>query len=112
MAYSVNIADSAKQEFRDALNYIALHYASPQAMSNLTAAYEAALFSVQALPNGYGVNEEACKATGHEIRRIRVKNYGLFYEVNEREKQVQIISFLHAHQDISWRVARDYELLN
>ena len=81
-------------------------------MSNLTAAYETALFAVQALPNGYGVNEEARKATGHEIRRIRVKNYGLFYEVNEREKQVQIISFLHAHQDISWRVARDYELLN
>lgn len=111
MVYKLDVADTAKREVREAIEYIASQYGSPAAMNNLSRAYESALRSIQAFPNGFPVHEAASRATAHTIRRINVRNYGLFYEVHEDAHWVQIYSFLHSRQDAARQVARDLKLL-
>ena len=112
MAYSIAIADSAKTEYREALTYIAKTLASPQAMKSLTDAYEAALYTLRAFPKAYRVDAYAKRETGQPIRKVNVRNYGLFYLVNDSDRQVRILSFLHNSRDAIFRLTQDLDALN
>ena len=112
MAYKVIVAETAERELDEALSYIAVHYSSPQAMGSLLGAFNSAKDSLKAHPAIFSIHESASRATGREIRRVRVNGYGLFYFVDEKKHVVSAISLLHSRRDVAWRIARDYVQLN
>lgn len=112
MAYKVIAAETVEREFDEALSYIAIRYSSPQAMSSLLAAFNSAKESLKAHPAIFSIHEAASRATGREIRRVRINNYGLFYFIDEEQRTVNIISLLRSKRDIAWHIARDYAQFN
>ena len=111
MAYTVNVTATAERELDRALSYIAEKYASPQAMLTLLEEFDTAQETLRSYPSLYSVHKAASEATGRQIRKIRVKNYGLFYHIDKERHEVQVYSFLHSRQDAAWHVARDLEML-
>ena len=112
MVYRVIVAETAERELDEALSYIAARYASPQAMNSLLGAFESAKDSLKAHPAIFSIHDGASRATGREIRRVRVNGYGLFYFIDEERHAVNAISLLHSKQDVAWHIARDYIQLN
>ena len=111
MAYTVDVAATAERELDQALSYIAEKYASPQAMFTLLEGFNAAQEALKSYPSLYSVHHAASEATNREIRRVRVKNYGLFYHIDKKRHEVQVYSFLHSRQDAAWHFVHDLELL-
>lgn len=110
MAYDVRMSVPARDEFNDAVTYIAERLASPRAMQAMVNEFEVAVSALETNPFAYPIDQAVSQRVGQTVRKIRVKNYLVFYRIKEEARRVEIISFLHMRQDIGWHIARDIEL--
>lgn len=109
MAFKVAISKSVLQEYDDAMRYIATEYGSPRVMKNLASEYDAAVAALEMNPLAYPIDWGVSADVAHEIRKIRVKNYLMRYEVDEGSCMVKVYSLLHERQDASRRFPVDFE---
>jgi plasmid stabilization system protein ParE len=96
--YSVHITDIAEEEILTTVRYIADVLNAPMAANNLLDEIERYENLLEATPNIFSfVPDEYLRAKG--IKYVMVKNYMMFYTIDEDEKTVDVIRFLHGHRD-------------
>ena len=109
MGYNIRIAQSAHKELVNAVEYITMELASPFAVKKMLDEYDVALEALKTNPFAYPINHEVSAEVGFEVRRIRVRNYRIYYRILDHIHTVQIISFLHVQQDLPRHICRDLE---
>lgn len=96
--YSIIIANRAKEELNAILEYISeVFYAETTAEKTLTE-IEKSFERLKLFPYSAPLmREQEYKELG--IHRLVVKNYSVFYRVNDEKLQIEIIHILHGMQD-------------
>ena len=92
--YKLIILPEAQKDIRDIVIYIARELAAPQPALNLQAEFEKAINALAERPKRIKtVNEQPWKDAG--IRKIRVKNYYIYFLVNDEETAVKINAVIY-----------------
>lgn len=100
MNYSVHITRQAEKDLNRALDYIEFSLKNPQAADSLLDEAEAALGSLDYMPERYALADDKLLAAWG-IRYIQVKRYLAFYVVSKETHIVHIVRFLYGKSD--WR---------
>jgi plasmid stabilization system protein ParE len=101
--YSVYITDIAEEDILSTAEHIATILKSPIAANDLLDEIEKHKIPLESTPNMFSfVSDEYFRTKG--IKYITVKDYMLFYTVDEDKKTVHIIRFLYGDKDWKdWR---------
>jgi plasmid stabilization system protein ParE len=92
--YKLIILSEAQKDIRDIVLYIARELTAPQAAFNLQADFEKVIKSLAERPKRIKtVNEQPWKDAG--IRKIRVKNYYIYFLVDDDEMAVKVIAVIY-----------------
>jgi addiction module RelE/StbE family toxin len=96
--YSVHISEPAKQDIIDIVRYISAELNSSQAAIELLDTLDIGTKSLDTNPkrNAF-VRDERLAAKGY--RALFIKNYIVFYKVDEKAKNVDIIRILYGRRD-------------
>ena len=98
MNYKVIIAPSALDDLRNILSYIAQDLASPETAVKILNTIERAIYSLSDMPKIHAlVLDDRLSALGY--RKLNVKNYIVFFMVNDALKTVEIDRVLYARRD-------------
>ena len=96
--YSLNITDIAEEDILNTVKYIADVLKAPMAANNLLNEIERHEEILENTPNIYPfVPDEYLAEKG--IKFTMVKNYLMFYRINENDKIVTVIRFLYGRRD-------------
>ena len=96
--YSLNITDIAEEDILSSVQYINDVFKNPVAANNLLDEIERHEKILEETPTIYPfVSDEYLAKKG--LRCTTVKNFLLFYTVDENEKTVTIIRFLHGRRN-------------
>ena len=99
--YKVNISDLAKQDIRDTVSYIEYNLQEPVIAKKTAEAIINAIFTLEDMPARLGlVNDE--RLAKKQVRGLRIKNFIVFYRINETLKAVEVIRVLYFRRD--WAV--------
>lgn len=109
MDYDVHVTLGVHEKVMDSVGYISTVFAAPMAASSLLDSYQRALESLRVNPTFNPVSRAASKRLKRRIYRKSVKNYFLYFFVEENERRVVVFSFLHRGQDVPARLAESYE---
>ncbi len=98
MIYDLEISDQAECDLDEAAQYIAFVLENPDAAAALIDAVEAEFATLTEFPHrGTLVNDKRLAAFG--IRFVTVKNYHIFFQINEADSQVYFLRILYAKRD-------------
>lgn len=98
MGYSIRVTRQARDHLREIRNYIEKELISPQAAKATIAVIKETILSLRELPSRFPLTpEEFWAAQG--IRRIVVKNYYVYYWIDETNHKVQIIGVIYIGRD-------------
>ena len=96
--YKINISDSAKQDIRDTAAYISDELFESNFAENTTEAILDAISSLNFMPARTPlVRDQRLAKAG--IRGKQVKNYTVFYRINETAKEVDIVRVFYSRRD-------------
>lgn len=96
--YNVIIEPSAAEDLIEISDYITRVFSEPTTASKLYFSISDCILSLSNLPNRHKIiSDEPYRSQG--IRMISVKNYTVFYLVNEEEFSVHIIRVLYNRRD-------------
>ena len=96
--YKLIILPEAQQDIRNIVLYIAGELAAPQAALNLQAEFEKEIRSLSKMPNRIKtVDEQPWKDAG--IRKTRVKNYYIYFLVDDDEMAVKVNAVIYVGRD-------------
>ena len=105
MNYSVNITELAEEDILSTMRYISDALKNPIAANNLLNEIERHEKILEDTPNIYPfVNDEYLSEKG--LKYIIIKNYLMFYTIDEDNKIVNVIRFLYGRRDwinILWK---------
>ena len=96
--YNVIILPEAQKDIRNIVLYISQELAAPQAALSLQEEFRNSILSLEKLPKRIKlVNEHPWKNKG--IRKLHVKNYYVYFLVDDDEHTVKIIAVIYAGRD-------------
>ena len=96
--YSIDISDSAKQDIRAAAAYITHEILEPAIAESTTETILGAIPTLEDMPDRVGlVNDE--RLAEQRIRRLLIKNYSVFFRINEAAKVVEIVRVIYSRRD-------------
>jgi len=96
--YSLNISKLAENDISSALTYIAKVLAAPMAADKLLDEIEKYEEILEDTPSIYKrVPDEYLAELG--LRYVIIKNFMMFFTVNEEERTVNVIRFLYGRRD-------------
>jgi addiction module RelE/StbE family toxin len=96
MIFKIEYLPRAKNEIDDIAEYIAIELHSPNAADNLLAAMEKSISRLERHPFSCPVYYSDAPLE-HEYRKLVVKNYIIYYYVDEAKKLVTIARVIHAN---------------
>ena len=96
--YFLNITEVAEEDILSAIKYIAYVLKAPMAANRLLDDIEKQEKTLENTPNIYPFVPDKYLAK-NGIKFALIKNYILFYVVNEDEKTVNVIRFLYGRRD-------------
>ena len=96
--YQLEYLPIAAQDMVEIARYISNELSNPSAALNLANEMVEAAESLRYFPYSKPVHLTA-KPLKHEYRRLTVKNYVMFYWVNEAEKLIVISRVIYARRD-------------
>lgn len=98
MKYNVVIERTAETDLLEILNYITNTLKEPKIASDIYRSIKNEIISLEHMPFRFQiVNEEPFRSIG--VRRILVKNYSVFYIIDEEKKTVHIFRVLYARRE-------------
>ena len=105
--YRIRITRQARDHLREIRRYIEHQLLAPIAAKNTIAALKAEMQSLTHMPARIHLTPEQ---PWHDqgVRRDRVKNYYIYFWIDEKDKQVQIIGVVYVRRDQS----RQLELMD
>ena len=92
--YKVVYLPTARRQMEEAVAYIAENLCAPDAADDLLDAVDEAVRALSEMPYRHALYP-LLFAMKREIRFVPVRNYNLFYVVNEDQKTVEIWRFIH-----------------
>jgi len=96
--YNIFLSESAEQDIRDIIRYIAADLSSPQTAESMQATIETALESLRTSPKIHPyVQDEALAFAG--LRKLIIKSYIAFYTVDNKSKSVDVVRILYSRRD-------------
>ena len=98
MTYNLVITDPAETDMADIGFYIAQTLGSPIASHNLLDELDNQILSLEAMPKRYPLVSDS-RLAGLGIRSVPVKNYLIFYTVDDNTHSVVIIRVLYNKRD-------------
>ena len=97
MRYELHISTAAERDIEEAADYIDYVLKNPQAADALLDAIDEVLPSLQENPQRISIVEPVLRTW--EIRFIRIKNYLVFFRVDDENASVVIVRFLYAKRN-------------
>jgi plasmid stabilization system protein ParE len=96
--YDLNITDIAEQDILHSVKYISDVLKSPMAANKLLDEIEKYEEIIQNTPHIYPfVSDEYLSESG--LKFVMIKNYIMFYIIDEDEKKIDVIRFLHTRRN-------------
>ena len=98
MEYEVRITLQAQAHLREIRDYIAQKLLAPEAAKNTVQRLGTVMASLSQMPNRVPlIEEEPWRSEGVRVKAIR--NFLIYFWVNEAEKTVQVIAVIYARRD-------------
>lgn len=96
--YRVYVSEPAESDLRDIVRYISAQLSAPMTATNMMDAIEKAISGLECMPQKYPpVADERLASIGY--RKLAVKNYIVFFTIDERSKIVDVERILYARRD-------------
>jgi len=96
--YRVDISEPAENDLRDIVRYISAQLDAPITALKMMDAIEAAIGGLMDMPQKYPpVTDERLANMGY--RKLLVKNYIVFFAIDEKNKVVDVERVLYARRD-------------
>lgn len=89
----------ASRDMADAVNYVFETFVSPKEALDLLDALDESISRLKDFPYSCRIYQPL-KPLEREYRILTVKNYAVFYTVNEQEKLVEIYRVIYAKRDL------------
>ena len=96
--YEVKITEPAQRQLQEIVRYIAEDLQEKRTALRMLDTLEKEILSLSALPNRVALTEEEPWHSAG-IRKMLVKNYLVYFWVNEEQKQVQITAVVYDRRD-------------
>lgn len=98
MSYSIRITRQARDHLRDIKNYISEGLGAPKTARDTILLIKKAIEGLYQMPRRYKLVDEA---PWHDlgVHQMRVKNYYVYYWIDEANKIVQIIAVIYVSRD-------------
>ena len=98
--YKIIVTAPAQKDLQNAVSYISNELKNKQAAFNLIDLVEETVKSLTDMPERYAVvDDEILSREG--FRFIQIKNYLMFYTINERKKTITVVRVLYHKMDIT-----------
>ena len=98
--YEVNVTEPAENDLWDIAKYISSQLSAPTTALNMIQTIKAAIAKLETMALSYPlVRDDRLAALGYRL--LTVRNYIVFYTVNEKEKTVDVDRILYGRRD--WR---------
>jgi len=104
--YKISYLPTARQDIFSIITYISEFLKADKAALDLLDEFDHAIALLKDFPYAHPVYR-AVKSLEAEYRLLPVKNYAVFYVVQEREKQVEIRRILYAKMDLDKIINRE-----
>lgn len=96
--YQIIILPEAQEDMRSIVLYIAKQLFAPQAALNLKNAFQKEIASLSHMPKRFPtIDEQPWKDEG--IRKIKVKNYYVYYLVDDTNRRVEVNAVIYSRRD-------------
>jgi len=96
--YRVDVSDPAESDLGDIIRYIASQLSAPLSALHLMEILEEAMEDLSDMPQRYPfVSDERLAQMGY--RKLSVKNYIVFFSIDEKDKVVDIERILYGRRD-------------
>lgn len=96
--YRVDISDPAESDLGDIIRYIASQLSAPLSALHLMELLEESMEDLSDMPQRYPfVSDERLAQMGY--RKLSVKNYIVFFSIDEKDKVVDIERILYGRRD-------------
>lgn len=105
--YRISYLPVANRDITEAVNYIAETLIAPRAAQDLLEALDESISRLKDFPYSCSAYQPV-KPMDQEYRIMNVKNYAVFYTVNEQEKLVEICRVIYAKTDLSKQLRTVY----
>lgn len=99
MKYTVEIAQSARQDLHNIFNYIALELSSPSSAIRQIGHIEEMAMSLETFPERHKIYEKE-PWQSRNLRLCAVNNYYIFYIPNATNKTVTVIRIFYKRREI------------
>ena len=98
MEYTIRITRQAADHLREIRRYIEKELLAPQAARNTIAAIKTEILSLREMPSRIHLTpEEPWHSFG--VRRVRAKNFYIYFWIDEENRKVQIIGVIYIRRD-------------
>lgn len=98
--YKVVYLPTARQELEEAIMYIATKLSAPDAALALLDEIDGAVQKLKDMPYRHAIYP-SFYATKHEVRFFPIKNYNVFYVVDEIQQSVEIRRILYQRRSVT-----------
>ena len=96
--YEVDITEPAENDLRDIVSYTSFDLSAPNAALNTLDSIEEAIKKLRIMPKKYPlVTDKRLAALGY--RKLIIKNYIVFFTVNEKPRIVDVERILYMRRD-------------
>ena len=96
--YRVDVSEPAENDLRDIVRYISSQLSAPMTAMQMMDAMEDAIVGLTDMPQKYAlVTDERLASMGY--RKLVVKNYIVFFTINEQSRIVEDERILYARRD-------------
>ena len=96
--YEIKVTRQALEQMREIAHYISYDLMAPKAADNLLDDLKASILKLSVLPKKYPlIEEEPWRSEG--VRKIVVKNFLLYYWIDEEYNKVQVTAVIYSKRD-------------
>ena len=96
--YEVKVTRQALEQMRAILHYISYDLMAPEAAENLLNDLKVAIMKLAAFPSRHAlIEEEPWRSEG--IRKIVVKNFLVYYWIDDKCNKVQVTAVIYSKRD-------------
>jgi len=96
--YYVEITRHASEQLHEIVHYISHELGLPDTARKMISLLESKIFSLDTLPYRIKLTDEE-PWHSKEVRKMTVKQYFVYFWIDEEEKKVFVFSVIYAHRD-------------
>lgn len=96
--YEVRVTGQALDQMKEIAHYISYDLMAPDVADNLLGKFKAEIMKLSSFPKKHALIEDEPWRT-EEVRKIVVKNFLIYYWVDDDHDRVQVIAVIYSRRD-------------